>query len=152
MNPTPLKQIDESLVEFNRIRYKNELAQGIYDLMQTQAVNHTALAGLLGVEKSRISHILSGDKNLQADTLADVLLVLGRTPHLILASDFDEIRFPVDEGEYISIQTPNKVQSNDPSVLATIYSKGVGATHGEKKIASQGSNSKAIGFQAASAV
>ena len=52
---------------------------------------------MLGVTKGRVSHILSGGRNLGADTLADILLVLGRTPHLTMGTDFDEIRFPVDE-------------------------------------------------------
>ncbi|MCC7406755.1 MAG: helix-turn-helix transcriptional regulator [Phycisphaeraceae bacterium] len=103
----PLREIDESLVEFNRERYRNELAQGIFEIMRKNRIARTKLADLLGVNKSRISHILSGSKNLQADTLADVLLVLGRTPHLVLATDFDEVRFPVDEGsrEFVSVTT-----------------------------------------------
>ena len=97
MEPTPLNLIDEALVEFNRIRYRNELAHGIYELMVRRKVTRTRLAELLGVQKSRVSHVLTGERNLQADTLADILLVLGRTPHLVMADDFDEIRFAVDE-------------------------------------------------------
>ena len=70
MKPTPLSELPESLVLFNRIRYKNELAQGIYDLMRSQRVNRKGLADLLGVNKSRISHMLSGEQNLGAETMA----------------------------------------------------------------------------------
>lgn len=98
MEPTPLNLIDEDLVEFNRIRYRNELANGIFELMVRRKVNRKKLAELLGVQKSRVTHILTGEKNLQADTLADVLLVLGRTPHLSLGVDFDSVRFALDEG------------------------------------------------------
>lgn len=97
MNLTPLKEIPDSLVLFNRERYKGELAQGIYELMRLHGINRKRLADLMGVGKSRISHILSGDRNLGADSLADILLILGRTPHLTLGTDFDEIRLPVDE-------------------------------------------------------
>lgn len=98
MRPTPISEIDEELVAFNRERYKSELAQGIYDAMRASRVNRSQLAELLGVHKSRISHVLSGGKNLGAEVLADILLVLGRTPHLVMGTDLDSIRFPVDEG------------------------------------------------------
>lgn len=99
MTLIPLSEIPDSLVFFNRERYKGEIAQAILELMRKHKVNRKKLAELLGVGKSRISHVLSGDKNLGAETLADILLVLGRTPHLVLATDFDEIRLPIDEGE-----------------------------------------------------
>lgn len=99
MKIKPINEYSEWTIEANRARYREELALGIYNLMVRQKVNRTALAKLMGFEsKSRITHILSGEKNLQADTLADILLVLGRTPHLVLATDFDAIRFAVDEG------------------------------------------------------
>lgn len=98
MELRPLSEFSEWTIEANRARYREELAYGIYSLMVHQKVNRTKLAELMGYEsKSRVTHILSGEKNLQADTLADVLLVLGRTPHLVMANDFDEVRFPVDE-------------------------------------------------------
>ena len=123
MKPTPLNLIDEDLVEFNRIRYRNELAHGIYELMKTQGVNRTKLAELLGVQKSRVTHFLTGEKNLQADTLADILLVLGRTPHLVLATDFDAVRFAADEG----------IESQNQSATATTEFKDYGQTYQETK-------------------
>jgi transcriptional regulator with XRE-family HTH domain len=97
MNVRPLHEVPESLVEFNRERVKNEFAQGIYELMRLHKVNRTQLAALLGVQKSLISRMLSGGHNFRIETLADVYLVLGRTPHLVLGTDFEAIRFPVDE-------------------------------------------------------
>ena len=93
----PFKKFSKSLVEFNRTRYRNELAQGIFDAMESSNVNRTELAKLLGVNKTRFSYLLSGSKNVTADTLADILLVLGRTPHLTMGTDIESIRFPVDE-------------------------------------------------------
>jgi len=120
MNPKRIDQISESLIEFNRERYRNELAQGVFELMRSQGVRRSELADMLGVERSRISHILSGSKNLQADTLADILLVLGRTPHLTLSDDFEEIRFPVDE--LLTRHTSSGVTQGDGPTPIILYS------------------------------
>ena len=97
MKPVPLKDIAEFRVLFNRERYRQELAECIFRLMQDQGVTRTGLARLLGVTKGRVSQMLSGDINFQADTLADTLLVLGRAVHPTLGTDTDEVRTGVDE-------------------------------------------------------
>jgi transcriptional regulator with XRE-family HTH domain len=94
-----LTDIPESLRYFNRERYKSEVAQAIFMLMRRHGVSRRELAELLGVSKGRVSQVLSGDHNFTLETLADWLLVLGRTPHVLLATDFDTIRQPVDEFE-----------------------------------------------------
>ncbi|MCK6477460.1 MAG: helix-turn-helix transcriptional regulator [Phycisphaerales bacterium] len=99
MTHTPLKDIDEALVERNRELYKAELSQGIFEAMEREGVTRSQLAELMGfASKSRVTHILSGEENLGAETLADILLVLGRSPHLVMGTDVGEMRLPVDEG------------------------------------------------------
>lgn len=107
MMPTAIEDLSDYQLAFNREKYKLELADGIYQLMRLHGVNRVKLAELLGVTKARVSHMLSGSMNLQAESIADVLLVLERTPHLVLGTDFDEIRFPVDEGvsESLTVST-----------------------------------------------
>ena len=99
---TPLKNIDEELVEFNRARIKEEVSNSIYDLMVRYGVKRTELADLMDTFKSRISLMLSGDQNFQIETLADVFLVLGRAVHITLGADATELRLPVDEVEPIN--------------------------------------------------
>jgi transcriptional regulator with XRE-family HTH domain len=84
IEPTPISEFAQFRILFNRERYRQELAEGIYRLMQRSGVNRTQLAALLGVTKGRVSQVLSGDDNLQADTIADICLVLGRAAHLSL--------------------------------------------------------------------
>lgn len=90
--------IPEELVEFNRERVRGHLAQALFELMESYGLNRTQLAALLDVGKSRVTQLLSGCENLSAETLADILLVFGRTPYLTLGTNPHEIRFPVDEG------------------------------------------------------
>lgn len=96
--PTPLSDFPEELREYNRERFKSHIAQGIYDLMQRHDVSRSRLASLLGVQKSRITELLSGCQNLEAASIADVYLIFGRTPYLRLGLNPKEIRLPEDEG------------------------------------------------------
>ena len=99
MNPRPISDISEFDLAFNRARYKNELAEGIYRLMIRQRVSRRALGEMLGLSKGRISQMLSGEVNFQADTIADIFLVLGRAAHLTLGTDLHEVRILVDEAD-----------------------------------------------------
>lgn len=91
--------IPEEILLDNRERFKGEIAQAIYQLMCEQNVTRSRLAKMLGCSRSRITHMLSGEKdNFQADTIADVFLILGRAAHLTLGTDPEEFRLPVDEG------------------------------------------------------
>lgn len=103
MEPTPIQEIPESLIEFNRARFKEEVSVGIFDLMRCQNINRTRLAEMLGVQKSRISHMLTGSQNFRLDTISDVFLALGRAIHVTLGQDPDEYRIPNDEADYISV-------------------------------------------------
>lgn len=92
------REISEEVFLDNRERYRGELAQAIYRLMCDQRVTRSRLAKLLGCHRSRITHMLSGEKdNFQADTIADVFLILGRAAHLTLGVDPTEFRLPIDE-------------------------------------------------------
>lgn len=95
--PTPISEIDESVVEYNRARICEEAAQGIFELMTLQGVKRKQLADLLETQKPRVSLILSGEHNFQLKTLADLFLVLGRSVHITLGVDIDEMRIPIDE-------------------------------------------------------
>lgn len=94
-----LSEIDEELVEYNRARIKEEVSNGIYDLMVRTDVNRTELSKLIGTFKSRISLMLNGEQNFQIETLADIFLVLGRAVHFTLGADTNELRLLVDEVE-----------------------------------------------------
>lgn len=96
---TPIRKcdIDEFDILYNRERYRQEIAEGIYRLMLRQNVSREHLKELLGVSKGRVSQILSGDENLRADTVADIFLALGRVSHLAIGVDFEGVRVPVDE-------------------------------------------------------
>lgn len=109
-----LEELPESLVEFNRARIKDEVASGIYELMQKHGVNRSRLAKLLGVTKGRITHILSGEQNFRLETLADVLLVLRRAVHVTLGTDVDEFRLPCDEAiEHITYEAAADTKGGD---------------------------------------
>jgi transcriptional regulator with XRE-family HTH domain len=107
--PTPIRELPEELVEFNRERVKGHLSQAIYELMEGHDLSRTELADLLDVGKSRVTQLLSGCENLSAETLADILLVFGRTPYLTLGTDPHEIRFPVDEKKDMEIASTWKL-------------------------------------------
>lgn len=102
MEPTPIQEIAESLIEYNRARFKEEVSIGLFDLMCSQKINRTRLAEMLGVQKSRISHMFTGSQNFRLDTIADAFLALGRAVHLTLGEDPDEYRIPNDEANYIT--------------------------------------------------
>ncbi|MFN0132208.1 MAG: helix-turn-helix domain-containing protein [Phycisphaerales bacterium] len=98
-NLVRINELPEELVAFNRERVKNHLSQAIFELMEGHGLSRTEFAALLGKGKSRVTQLLSGCENLSADTLADILLIFGRTPYLTLGVDPYEIRFPVDEAD-----------------------------------------------------
>lgn len=113
MKLTPLREMPAELVLFNQERYKAELAQGIFELMELHNINQTQLSELLGVNKSRVSHILSGDDdNLEAKTVANIFLVLGRAAHLTLGTDLDAIRFLNDEGKMAGTAELNTIETD----------------------------------------
>ena len=142
MEPTPIQEMPESLIEFNRARFKEEVSVGIFDLMQCQNVNRTRLADMLGVQKSRISHMLTGSQNFRLDSIADVFLALGRAVHVTLGENPDEYRIPNDEANYITIDCSFGVVST--TIQGVEYGQGtsgarifrVGATGGRKVSAS----------------
>ncbi len=114
MKPKPIHETPESAVHFNRERLKSEIAQGIHDLMEHHKLKRSELAVLLGVDKSRITHILSGCHNFELETLADLFLVLGKALHVTLGSDLDEFRLPtVEDWEVSHTQEVDQVHSTE---------------------------------------
>lgn len=130
MNHVALKDIPEWVLEFSLARYRNELSQAIHDLMTRHRLKRVQLAALLGVDKSRITQMLSGEENLGADTLVQVLLVLGRAPHLLMASDIMAVRRAEDESEESTGTTDSNVQVLQ--VLDTSKDRKIGHSHGKE--------------------
>ncbi|MBL0870490.1 MAG: hypothetical protein IBJ18_07945 [Phycisphaerales bacterium] len=98
MKPTALTDIPEHIRLINQERYKSEIAQAIFSLMEDQGLNRTQLSRLLGVSKGRVSHILgAGDHNFEAETVADIFLALGRQIHVTLGAANGRVRSATDE-------------------------------------------------------
>ncbi len=89
---TPLDELPESLIEYNRARYREEMSEAVFDLMRKQGVSREQLGKLFGCRKRTIHKILSGDADFRCDYVADLFLVLGRAPHLSLSSDLETLQ------------------------------------------------------------
>ncbi len=79
---------------FNRERFKQEAALGIFNLMEEQGMSREALAKAVGRSHAFISKVLSGSHNLTLETLADLYAALGRAVHLRLAQEFGQVVIP----------------------------------------------------------
>lgn len=95
---TPLRELPEALVEYNRARYREELSQAVFDLMGTRGVTTEGLGKLLDFNPNAVRGVMGGGADFECDTVADIFLVLGRAPHVILGVDLEELRSTVDEG------------------------------------------------------
>jgi transcriptional regulator with XRE-family HTH domain len=92
--PTKIKDLPEDAVEFSRARYRNEIAHAIYEQMKAKKVGREHLAALMGWHHDRIKQILAGEENVRAETLADIMLVLGCAPRITLDGDIDTVKLP----------------------------------------------------------
>lgn len=83
----------------NKARFLEEAAYGIDELMTRDGRTQAWLARQMGVSRPYIHKIVEGSHNFTLETLADVYFALGRSVHIILGTDLDELRLPVDEAE-----------------------------------------------------
>ena len=63
---------------FNRERTLTDIVELIAKEMEDQGVSSSQLADRMGVSKSNVSQIMSGQRNLTVRTLSDILFCLGR--------------------------------------------------------------------------
>lgn len=88
---------DEYARIFNRQRLKSEVSEAIFELMEESDLSKSEFAKLIGTSKSHISQMLGGSRNFTLETLADIFLALGRSPHLALGTSHDEPQQTLDE-------------------------------------------------------
>lgn len=93
--------LDEYTRLSNRARFLEEASHGIYVLLERNGKSRSWLAKRLGRSRAFVTKILEGSHNFTLETLADVYLALGKSAHLTLGSDPDELRLPVDEEDVV---------------------------------------------------
>ena len=71
----------------NQERFKEEISQAIYSLMDFNDDKQADLARRLECSPARVSKMLSGSHNFTLEKLADVLMALGRAAHISLDSN-----------------------------------------------------------------
>jgi len=82
---------------YNRERFKEEAALGLYALMERYGLNRSEVAARIGRSKAFVTKILGGSHNFTLDTLADLFISFGRYPHFSLGINQFEVRDPFDE-------------------------------------------------------
>lgn len=98
----------------NRARFLEEASHGIYTLMQNERHTQAWLARRLGVSPPMVSKVLEGSHNFTLEILADVFLALGRSVHLVLGMDTDEMRLVRDEGAEKGSEVPSSATFTYP--------------------------------------
>ena len=68
---------------YERERVMLEATEVLCRLMKTRRVSSAELARKLGVSPARVSHLLSGSRNLTLASLAEAFHVLGRSMHVV---------------------------------------------------------------------
>lgn len=101
----------------NRARFLEEASYGIHDLMDREGRSQAWLARRLGVSRSFVHKVIEGSHNFTLETLADVYFGLGRSVHLVLGDDLEELRLPVDEGK--TSRTTSSLKIEDYEHLRT---------------------------------
>ncbi len=97
---TPLNELPESLVEYSRSRFREELSDAVWQAMQAQGISREHLGALLDLPDSVVAGIIQGDDCLfEIDRIPDIFTVLNRAPHFVLGTDLDELRQPIDEAD-----------------------------------------------------
>lgn len=114
--------LDRETRLYNRERLKQEAAIGIFNLMEQKDINRAALARTIGKPRSFVTKVLEGSHNFTLKTLADVYAALGRTVHLSLGDDFEEVRVPKDHEDWtcfasVTLQIPPTIYLSDEPVL-----------------------------------
>lgn len=75
---------NENARMFNQERFKEEVSQAIFALMNHDDTRQSELAGRLNCSRANVSKMLGGSHNFTLETLADVFMALGRSVHLFL--------------------------------------------------------------------
>lgn len=94
----------------NRVRFREEVTEGIRDLLATNRHTQAWLARRLEKTPAGISKMLEGSNNFEIDSLADLSLALNRAVHIVFGVDTDEMRLAIDEAT---------VQTTDGSITTT---------------------------------
>jgi len=93
-----VKELGTRARALNRARFREEASEGLHRLIVSERRSKTWLAQRLGTSKSYVTKILEGSSpNFTLDTLADVFCALGRSVHITLGTNLDEMRLPLDE-------------------------------------------------------
>lgn len=71
---------------------RNVVTGNLYQAMQEEGKSKSDLAGLLGVTKSAITSLLSGDRNFTIDKLTEISHYLNRTPTITFETSFGSIK------------------------------------------------------------
>lgn len=71
---------------------RNVVTGNLYQVMQEEGKTKSDLAGLLGVTKSAITSLLSGDRNFTIDKLTEISHYLNRTPTITFETSFGSIK------------------------------------------------------------
>jgi hypothetical protein len=74
---------EEARIE-NQERFKEEVSQAIFELMDYNEDRKADLARRLDCSPARVSQMLGGSHNFTLETVADVFMALGRAAHLSL--------------------------------------------------------------------
>jgi transcriptional regulator with XRE-family HTH domain len=80
-----------------------EATENLSRLMATERVSRADLARRLGVARSTVTEMLSGERNLTLATLTDAFFALGRSMHITYGQLTDRIQV-VDEAELQPLQ------------------------------------------------
>jgi transcriptional regulator with XRE-family HTH domain len=75
-----------------------EATESLCRLMDSQGVSSAELARRLDISPARVSHILSGERNLTLATLADAFHALGRSIHVTHGPPTDRVVVSKDRG------------------------------------------------------
>lgn len=98
---------------WNQERFKDEVAQAIFELMEQQGVKRSELADRLGVSKPRVTQFLGGSHNFTLETLADVFMALGRSAHIWL--DTNPKSLAAMEDRTTALREPYKILHRESS-------------------------------------
>ena len=84
---------DAGMRDFQAERLTLDVTERICQLMDEQGISRADLAALLGVTRSRITNLLSGQANMTLRTMSDAFHAIGRAVHVhdcILSRSLEE--------------------------------------------------------------
>jgi len=83
----------------NRARLREEVSEGLRDLMRKRRIGKAALARRAGCSEETVERVLEGSYSFTIETLADLSIALGRGVHVVFGADAEEMRLPHDEAD-----------------------------------------------------